>query len=196
MAKYPDVTAGQTEACINRMGGWSNFLRFVAGQGELVFKSILTLLGTVMVEAQPKFLVREHFAVNTSDSAIVKIGYIWEDFIAWFNDLVEDEVQGTVLEYYKLEENSRADKFFGELGDTAIVKLSQIFALMRKQPKGEVDGELLVNGCANLFKVRDAKGELRVVYVYWRAGRGCWDVNADRLVHPSVWSAGSRVFSN
>jgi len=40
MAKYPDVTAGQTEACINRMGGWENFLRFIGGQGEVVFKVV------------------------------------------------------------------------------------------------------------------------------------------------------------
>jgi hypothetical protein len=37
MAKYPDVTAGQTEACINRMGGWDNFLRYIGGQGRVVF---------------------------------------------------------------------------------------------------------------------------------------------------------------
>ncbi len=43
--KYPKVTAGQTEACINRMGGWSNFLRYIGGQGKIVFNTILSIRG-------------------------------------------------------------------------------------------------------------------------------------------------------
>lgn len=44
MAKYPDVTAGQTEACINRIGGWPDFLRFIGGEGRVVFETLPTAI--------------------------------------------------------------------------------------------------------------------------------------------------------
>lgn len=194
MAKYNDVTAGQTEACINRMGGWDSFLRFISGQGKIVFDTILTLLGTITVSAQKKFIVRDHFKLDTSKNAVVKIGYILGNFTAWFNNLVEDEVTAGELKYHKLEQDAGAEQFFAELGDNSVVKLSQIFALMRMQPKGE-DGVLLTNGYANLFKVRDANGEARVVGVGWRAGLGYWRVSANPLGVPILWAADNRVFS-
>jgi hypothetical protein len=41
MAKYDDVTVEQIEACINRMGGWNNFLSFIGGNGRIVFDSVV-----------------------------------------------------------------------------------------------------------------------------------------------------------
>lgn len=43
MAKFNDVTIGQVEACINRMGGMENFSRFIAGQGKIVFGQIISI---------------------------------------------------------------------------------------------------------------------------------------------------------
>lgn len=41
MAKHEDVSVEQREACIKRVGGWDNFLRFIGGHGRIVFDSII-----------------------------------------------------------------------------------------------------------------------------------------------------------
>ena len=168
--------------------------QLILNQAQVVVKSILTLLGTITVPTQSKFVVHDHFKLDTSKNAVVKIGYIWNEFTAWFNDLVEGETPEQELKYHKLEEDSLDERILQELGDKAETKLSQLFALLKKQPNGE-DGALLTNGYTNIFYVHDASGELRVVGVLWNAGFGYWIVRAYELGDSRVWRAGARVFS-
>ncbi len=167
------------------------------GEAEVVTKRILAHLGVVKLDAQPKFVVSDNFKLDTNNFAIVKIGYIPVDFFILFNNLVEDEAPKAELKCHRLEESSRADRLFNELGNSTEVKLSQIFALMRKQSRGPQSKgvALLTNGHMNIFKVRNTKGELCVVSVRWNNGYNCWDVYAHSLNDPLVWAANSRVFS-
>jgi len=194
MAKFNDVTAGQTEACINRMGGWGNFLRFIGGQGEIVFKTILLLITSIVVPAQSRFVARDHFIVDTGKTAKVKIAFVGNDFRNWFIDKIEDPTTETELAFHKLEENSRDDRILAELGDRQETTLSQFCALLAEQASGE-EGALLTNGWANIFYIRDAKSILRAVIAYWLADRGGWDVRARSVVHVYEWHAGHQVVS-
>jgi len=195
MAKYPDVTAGQTEACINRFGGWDNFLRFIGGQGEVVWKKFLHLVTTVEMPAQPRFVARDHFKVDTSSSARVKVAFIWEGFSTNFLYKVEEAVEATTLAVHKLEKNLLDKEIRAELGENKEeTTLSQFWALLEKQGHGQ-EGDLLVNGYANIFYIRDTQGRLWAVYTYWRAGRGGWRVGADSVSRPDRWYAGRQVVS-
>ena len=63
---------------------------------------------------------------------------------------------------------------------------------MSLQSKGD-EGVLLINGWANIFYIRDAKGVFCAVGVDWD-GDG-WDVRARSVGCPRGWGAGGRVFS-
>src|SRR3989344_2114592 len=88
--KY-DVSTGQMEACINRMGGWDNFLRYIGGQGKIVFDTILAFVGTWIAPATTEpFVVSEKFVVDTSRKAKVKISFLGNNFRAWMLGKVEE----------------------------------------------------------------------------------------------------------
>src|SRR5665647_3763728 len=94
MAKYPNVTFGQTEACINRLGGWDNFIRFIGGEGEVVWsvtkapQPVVAVLGefsTITIPVTKEmFVAREKFIRDTGRKAKVKIAYISDNFTNWF----------------------------------------------------------------------------------------------------------------
>ena len=205
MAKYPDVTAGQTEACINRMGGWENFLRFIGGEGVIVFKtiavaaeSLLKLVSTIVVQATTGTLVaKEKFVRDTGRKAKVKISYLGDNFTEWFlsgSGKIEDPESVQTLRYHKLRKPSGDGLIITELGGEAKAEttLSEMFSLMEKQKNGE-SGPLLNNGWWNIFYIKDQNGLLRTVRVRW-FGDG-WSVLANSVESPDRWGAGRQVFS-
>ena len=197
MAKYADVTAGQTEACINRLGGWDNFLRFIGGEGKVIFETIVNLLlaplGTILIPTSSgQFIVRDNFVKDTSKNAKVKISYVGDNFKAWFGGMIETPKGETTLRYSKLLKASIDGPILAELGNNAEVSLQHIFALMEMQKNGEA-GFLLNNGWANIFYIRDKDGVLRTARVYWNVEG--WRVNAYEISNPSGWCVGIRVFS-
>jgi hypothetical protein len=179
MAKYNDVTAGQTEACINRMGGWNNFLRFIGGEGKIVFNSILTFITTVKISARPIFNATNAFEVLSESISVcgyrlLRISFIDDEFKGMTRFHVEESIEEVELIVSKLTESSSDDRILTELGDKAVTTISQLFALMRMQGNGEA-GPLLVNGHSNIFYLIKKDGEMRVTHVHW-APRG-WCVN-------------------
>jgi len=188
MAKYADVTAGQTEACINRMGGWDNFLRFIGGSGKLVFDSILELITSeIKVSAREKFVVADHFKKGNAG-----IYFLSDNFKARFGGLVEN-ASATILSSRKLTQSSVDEPIRAELGKNHETFLSWLFEKLEQQADGR-EGDLLVNGYANIWYVLDASGVVRAVLAYWSAGRG-WDVDANGVSNPRAWGDGDRVFS-
>ena len=184
MAKYNDVTAGQTEAFINRIGGWENFLRFIGGQGRIVFDTILQLINPeVKVSARDRFVVADNFKEGNAG-----IYYVSENFKKWFGNKVEKNIPSATLSSYKLKQNSVDGPIKTELGKGHETFLAWLFEKIEAQASGR-KGELLTNGYANIFYI-----DGRVVRAYWSAGSG-WGVNAREVTDPSPWSGGSLVFS-
>ena len=156
---------------------------------------LLELAGSVHIPATTeRFMAKDRFVLDKSDSAKVKISYLGENFKAWLLDKVEEPFGGSTLQVLKLTQQSLDGPIIAELGgeEKAETTLSEIHALMAKQPNGE-QGKLLTNGYANIFYVRDITGVLRAVSVYWY-GDG-WDVYADSISGPSRWDDGFQVFS-
>lgn len=182
MAKYPDVTAGQTEACINRMGGWDNFLRFIGGQGKIVFdpNPLLTLLRTVEIPAQPKLV--------TSKEYFEEAGVRWmgNNFHAQFLGLEVPATGPSTLKVEKLEKDSLDTEILAKLGDKAEISIQEFktFLATNRESSGWF-----------IFYLRGKDGNLWAVGVHWRAGYGGWYVSAFSVTSPNGWDADNQVVS-
>lgn len=156
---------------------------------------LLDYLGTTTTLATTqKFVAKYKFR---KDSKEVKFYGIWDNFTNRFlagNGKIEEPLGEQVLRYGNLTKNSVDGPIIEELGGEAKAEttLTELYDLLKKQANGE-DGDLLTNGYANIFYIRDIEGVLRAVRVYWF---DCgWDVYASSVGRPYVWHAGSRVFS-
>ncbi len=160
--------------------------------------SILEFISTIVIPATTgKFVAREKFVRDTGRKAKVKISYLGDNFTEWFlsdSGKTEDPISEQTLRYSKLRKASVDGPIIAELGgaEKSETTLSEMFALMEKQGKGE-DGVLLNNGYANIFYIKDQNGVLRTVVVIWiDVG---WDVDADSVGDPGSWRDGRQVFS-
>lgn len=150
MAKYNDVTMGQVEACINRIGGMDAFLKFIGGKGVIVFTILHVLNKFFKVEAQP--------AVTTSKEYFEKCGpvrYMDDDFQTQFIGLEVPETPEVYVTTYELKQLADAEPIFAELGSFAGIAISQFGALLGKM-KGKgfathiqgKDGAIVGSECA------------------------------------------------
>ena len=180
MAKYSDLTAGQAEACINRMGGWDNFLRFIGGQGKIVFDTLLVFLHTVRVSAQP--------AVTTSEQYFKEAGVTstGDNFKAQFLGLEVSATEETELAVRRLTKASLDVPILAELGDRAEIFVSQFKAFLAQNRES---GEWFI------FYLEGKDGKLWAVHAYWLDFHGGWYVCAFSVTPPSEWFAGRRVVS-
>jgi hypothetical protein len=193
--KYNEMTWGQMEAVINKLGGMDGVRRFLSGEATIVAvaKRLLKFLDTVIVLATTeRFITSDKFVVDTGKKARVKISYLGDNFRNWFFSKIDEPANEVILRYGKLMESSTDGPILAELSDTAESTLPIVYALMERQSNGE-DGALLINGYANIFYVRDVSDVLRAVSVRW-FGRG-WDVNAYSVESPYAWHGSPRVFS-
>lgn len=160
-----------------------------------VAESLLALVGTVMVPATTgKFVAKDHFVVNTAADAPVKIAWIGDDFKRWFSGKIEEPFAGGMLRYHTLRTSSVDAPIIQELGGEAKAEttLTEFYALLKQQRNGK-DGVLLMNGYANVFYIRDARGVLRAVFANWYDVG--WDVNTNSVTYPHEWRDGSQFFS-
>ena len=196
MSKYnvyvEDVSV---EALINKLGGIEGAKAFLRDTVEIVRTKILDMLGTTTTSATTvKFIAKDKFR---KDSKEVKFYGIWDNFTNWFlagNGKIEEPLGEQELRYGNLTKDSVDGPIIQELGGEAKAEttLTELYELLKKQTNGE-DGDLLTNGCANIFYIRDTSGVLRAVLVRWRVDG--WRVLAYSVVSPYDCHAGRRVFS-
>ena len=98
MAKYNDVTAEQTEACINRMGGRDNFLQLINP--------------SIKVSTRDRFVVEDNFRKGKAG-----IYYLSDNFQKLFGGKVETNVPAATLSSYKIIQNSVDGPIKTELGE-------------------------------------------------------------------------------
>jgi len=172
--------------------------RLIVETARRTMGKFLEIVGTVKVPAAGKFAARDHFMVNTSASAEVKISLITDAFKLFFLDRIEEPVGQTELCYRQLREPETDGSILEalkELRNGAETTLSRIWELLKLQPQGKEKGVLLVNHRANIFYI-PAVTFLFVVYVIVDAGAddGGWSVDAVPVGHHK-WDSGHRVFS-
>ena len=164
-------------------------------------ESSLELIGTVLIPTiTESFVAKEKFVVNIGCDAQVRIIFLGSNFIGWFlsgKGKIENPIGEHLLYYTRLRKtwvDDLAISFIIELGgeDKSETTLSEIFYLIRKQGKGN-PGVLLRRGLANVFYVRDVKGVLRTVRVFWHCGG--WYVDACLIMHQYWCHNGHHIFS-
>lgn len=133
----------------------------------------LEFINTVNIPALPKFVACDHFKVDRSDEAEVRVSFLGDDFKAWFKRKVE-EAKGdpSSLNCYTLERETTDIPIITELGGEAKAEttLAEIWYLMKCQPNGEVT---LSMSYPNIFYAYDADNVLQAVGVQRNFGGWC-----------------------
>ncbi len=183
-----NLTMGQMNALVKKLGGEEGVKRFLAGTVEVIVKSVIELVASMTVKltervdpdafyrTRPGLYVWDGFRtlvvakahpIDPADSV-----YSIESF-QLTRDAVDDEIENSLSKSH----------LFGETLVCAVIA-----GLIAKQPKGE-DGALLNNGYANIFYTGSC-----VVRVRWDADGRRWRVGAWRR-DGGGWVASDRVFS-
>lgn len=154
---------------------------------------VFRFIDTVEIPATDRFEV-DRIKIGEVDG--VKVGYVNGFFTSCFGGLVEEAQAALTLRRNELTRTASCSAINEALG-TGVEEatMSQVWALMKRQGKGQKKGSLHVDGKANLFRVRDAKGVLRLVHVRWDADYGDWDVVAYEVDLGVEWDAERLVFS-
>jgi|SRR3989344_2009881 len=168
MAKYNDMTVGQSEACINRMGGWDNFLRFIGGQGKIVFDTILTSLRTVRIAALPAGTISKKYFEEAG------VRFMGSNFENQFYGLEVPSVEETELAVRKLKRDSLDVAILAELGDKADISMSQFRAFLAANYESR---EYFI------FYIRK-DGNFWAMHARWHFGHRGWHVGTDSVESP------------
>ena len=156
--------------------------------------SLLSLKQTVGVSGADSFVAADHFKVDTSEKAKVKIAYLSTNFTTHFMSKREENVPAGELKVHTLLRSSVDRPIIDELGASYKTYLADLWALLEKQPIGE-EGSLLADGWYNIFYLEDIDGHLWAVYAFWLAHDGGWHVFTYFVVIPDTWDAGNQVVS-
>ncbi len=199
MFAMQNLTAGQLNAIVKKLGGEEGAKRLLRGElviSESVAKKLFERLSTtIALPAVVNFTASEHFIIDTSKNAKVKISYLSDNFKANFLPKVEkDEIVAEKLVINKLLEDSFNSAIITALGGEVKIgiTLGQFFAAFAKQPNGK-KGVLLKNGHAYVGYIRDTYGELWAVGGVW-SGIG-WDFGAVSIGSPNSWGGGLHFLS-
>ena len=174
---------GWTSDDVKKVSGGNTlaqFLLVVRGRAQVIVNSILTLLRTWRVAAQP--------AVTTSKEYFAEAGVVLtgSNFENQFYGLEVSATEETELAVRKLEEDSLDAPIMAELGDKVEVSVSQFRAFLAAHREST---EWFI------FYLRGKDGLLWAVYAGWDSGLGGWSVSARGVSSPRGWSAGYRVVS-
>ncbi|MFZ2975761.1 MAG: hypothetical protein WA055_04030 [Candidatus Moraniibacteriota bacterium] len=156
---------------------------------------LLEFLGTISIPAiSNSFIARDHFVIDTSKKAKVKISYLGDNFKYNFLEKIDEPFAGSTIRYGKLKKNSVDAPIIAELGgeEKSETSLVEMFALIGQQPSGK-SGALLTDGYVNIFYIRDKNRVLWAVRCGWN-GVG-WSMNAYSVDRPPEWRGGDQVFS-
>jgi len=179
-----------------QLGGYRDAL-IEARVGKEIIQSLVNWIETTKTSATTeKFVAKEKFV---KDSKEVKFYGIWDIFTEWFlsdDGKIEDPIGSQELRYGNLTKDSVDRPIIEELGGEAKAEttLSELYDLLKKQAKGEEgeEGDLLTNGYANIFYIKNTEDVLRAVHVRWYDDG--WNVLAYSVERSFGRSAGRRVF--
>lgn len=184
---------------MNAKDAISLFVNAVVNRAKPTVQAIMNLLSAIIstfsVSATTdKFVAKDKFKEDTGKKSKVKISYLSDNFKEWFLGKTEVPFAGSTVHGRKLEKNSVDGPILAELGgnEAAETTLTELYVAMAAQPNGE-NGNLLNNGWANIFYIKDVNGTLRAVRVRWNDDG--WVVSACTVEYPHEWHADFRVFS-
>jgi hypothetical protein len=134
-------------------------------------------------------VIRDYFRKNS----VLRFSTVWAEFKNRFFDKTENPATEMTYRKHKLLHVSADGPIIAELGGETKVEgtFTAAYALLKRQPDGEA-GFLQTNGYANIFYVKDKKGELCAIRVGW--ARDGWVIDAISVQDPLAWNGQHAVF--
>lgn len=159
----------------------------------------LELIKHVQLPAVKAFSAKRCFVTRDTPEG-VKLGWISFSFQQVFLNGVghnEIDIPASELRVHRLRKRSKDETIIDALGGEEVAEtyLAHMWEMMKIQGQGQ-QGDLLVNGYANMFYIRATNGKLWTVRCRWIARYGNWCVGARPIALPCWWSIGSQVFSS
>ena len=199
MAKYPDVTAGQTEACINRLGGWENFLLFIGGKGKVTFDAVTKTVEKASIYLRRLF-GKKRITLNATDGTemLVQAGDIFAwvdpDFNNWKLNVPGKPTVTEDVSVHEMTKNGTFAEIYDSLGALNGLRLGQG---QIKQFVKRYTSKLHPDGWATFFlftrgdePVNEDRSNVFVASVYRRDGE--LEVHVYGFSDDDVWGAGGR----
>ncbi|HUY05128.1 MAG TPA: hypothetical protein VMV62_00170 [Candidatus Paceibacterota bacterium] len=179
----------ETAAALRRVRG-SEVSRRAAGKGEALMRT----LDVIDVFPLERFDATEHFVIDLSNEAPMKIACLSPEFKARYLPIVDGKARAGRLAVSRLHDFCYDADIIDRLGGEgrARVTLGQYFGAFAGQPHGDL-GPLLTNGRAVIGYIPDINGDLGAVYGYWF--RGGWGFAVRPLIPPIRWGPGRLILS-
>ncbi len=154
----------------------------------------IEVIDVIDVLPSERFNAAEHFIVNLSHEAPVKIARLSPDFRARYLPIVDGRARAGKLAVSRLRDFCYDADTIALLGGEGRVTmtLGQYFSAFAGQPHGGI-GPLLTNGYAIIGYIPDINGDLGAVYGYWF--RGGWGFAVRPLAPPVRWGPGRLILS-
>lgn len=157
--------------------------------------SILEHIATVDIPEMPEpFVVNKHIQDEKTVGGVK--WWLGSNFLQHFSGTTLPPCPAGKINIHKLNKGSVDGPIIAELGGESVAEtsLAQLHWMIMQQPNGE-QGNLLANGYANIFYIRDTKGTLWAVLCGWDSVGRFWLVEASSVAFPDRWFAGRQVVS-
>src|SRR3990172_7753848 len=173
---------------------------FTSALKKRVLKN-LALMAEILIPEVKKFIVSDKFQHRAKDEMGIKT-YLYDNFASWIINPMKGEKVSLAaplkLEKFKLEKAMHDTEIQKELGNPGPIHITQflplLWTMLVKQANGE-EGDLLVNGYANIFHVELENGPVVAVDAFWFAGDREWILDAYELDYVYGWDDGRCFFS-
>jgi hypothetical protein len=164
----------------------------IAFLGEVLkqFGRLLKIVADISLEATVYLNTREFF--RTKDKGGI-FGYVDSDIFSWLETEIKNS-PAKELASYEFTENITEEKIIDDAKTGGIYEEVDMAHMKQICERHILKGEKLLkeDGSANLFWVRNKKGGLCKVYVYW--GDVEWNVRIYEFYASFEWDAGGRSF--
>lgn len=186
-----NLTMGQLNACVKKMGGEKVLVAFLREEYELVkvakaVQKLLTQIGDLVVipTTETNFIAAEKFVFGTGSDTELKISYSGSNFQKWFLGKVENSRKVSKLKVQKLRKKSLDQPILDELGgeEKAETTLCEMFGFLKTAPHTWY-----------IFYVKDVSDRLRAVSAHW--DNGGWGLSGYELHASFEWDADGHVVS-
>ncbi|MCX6808660.1 MAG: hypothetical protein NTW50_03255 [Candidatus Berkelbacteria bacterium] len=167
MVDEPEEWAEAIKRFLRKENPWPEVVKTVSKL--LVFVKEVELSAIGAFTPADKFKVTPEKVKKTAD---VIVGYVDPDLQAIFDGRgIEPARDAEMLRISRMAKASKFAPIIRELGDKAATTFGRVWQMIEKQGHGE-EGDLLVNGYANLFFIEGTDWVLRCG---WDSDDRCWD---------------------
>jgi hypothetical protein len=191
------IDPGKLQRLLDKIGGERGVDKILEGKSVVVKKSTekLEVKTTLKVPARERFVAREHFKIDTSEKAAVRIFDIDEEFERFLLGLVEEKVPRAKLTAYKILQRMLHPGIVAQFHDRVhTVALAHVWYALTLQHDGR-QGVLAVDGHENVIYVNDVQGIRRPVILSFEEGLNGWDICSEPFRSEDPRSAGHQVIA-